>query len=113
MSDTSDHSPQLPEDELLAAEYALGVLAGTERAAAARRIARERGFAALVAAWEERLAPWAAEIADVAPPPQSGTASPPPCPRTRRKRAGLWQSLAFWRGLRWRLARWPPPASVR
>ena len=44
MSDVIDHSG-MPEDELLAAEYALGVLAGAERAAAERRIARERGFA--------------------------------------------------------------------
>ncbi len=39
MSDTADHNA-LPEDELIAAEYALGVLAGAERAAAERRFAR-------------------------------------------------------------------------
>ena len=48
MTDTFDHTG-LPEDELLAAEYALGVLAGPERADAERRIARERVFATLVA----------------------------------------------------------------
>jgi anti-sigma-K factor RskA len=31
MTDTFDHS-SLPEDELLAAEYALGVLSGADRA---------------------------------------------------------------------------------
>jgi hypothetical protein len=41
-------------DELSAAEYALGVLAGAERAAAAQRVARDRAFAALVAAWKDR-----------------------------------------------------------
>ena len=41
MSDTFDHSG-LPEDELLAAEYALGVLDGVDRAAAEQRIARDR-----------------------------------------------------------------------
>ncbi|HJS60667.1 MAG TPA: anti-sigma factor, partial [Pseudolabrys sp.] len=97
MSDTFDHS-SLPEDELLAAEYALGVLDGIERATAEQRIARDRGFARQVASWEQRLAPWAAEIPDMLPPPQvwdriSG-ALPPQAPR-----AGLWQSLAFWRGL--------------
>ncbi|HSL78045.1 MAG TPA: anti-sigma factor, partial [Pseudolabrys sp.] len=97
MSDTFDHSG-LPEDELLAAEYALGVLDATERATAEQRIARDRGFARQVAAWEQRLVPWAAEIPEMLPPPQvwdriSG-ALPPQAPR-----AGLWQSLAFWRGL--------------
>ena len=52
----SDMTDQMPEDELLAAEIALGVLAGAAREAAERRIARDRGFALMVAAWEERLA---------------------------------------------------------
>jgi len=41
MSDTFDHSA-MRDDDLLAAEYALGVLAGAERAAAQERVARER-----------------------------------------------------------------------
>ena len=65
MSEITDHNA-LPEDELLAAEYALGVLGASERAQIERRIAREHAFAGLVAAWEARLAPWAAEIAEVA-----------------------------------------------
>ena len=69
MSDTLDHSG-LPDDELLAAELALGVLEGAERTAAQRRATRDHGFAQLVDEWEQRLAPWAAEIAEVAPPPQ-------------------------------------------
>lgn len=56
MSDTFDHN-SLPEDELLAAEYALGVLEGANRATAEQRMARERGFARRVAEWEQRLAP--------------------------------------------------------
>jgi anti-sigma-K factor RskA len=97
VSDAIDHSGRLPEDELLAAEYALGVLGGAEREAAAHRVTREPAFAAMVAAWDERLAPWAGEIAEVAPPPQLwdriATALPPPQPA----RASLWDSLAFWR----------------
>ena len=96
MSDTHDHN--LPADELIAAEYALGVLAGPERAAAESRAAREPAFARMIAAWEDRLAPWAGEIAEVAAPPQVwdriATALPP-----RPAQSGLWQSLAFWRGL--------------
>jgi anti-sigma-K factor RskA len=68
MSDIEDQN-SLPGDELVAAEYALGVLDGPERAAAARRIAHEAGFARMVVAWEERLAPWAGEIDEVAAPP--------------------------------------------
>src|SRR6186997_1015125 len=97
MSDTFDHSG-LPEDELLAAEYALGVLDGIDRATAEQRMARDRGFARQVAAWEQRLAPWAAEIPEMLPAPHvwdriAGALPPQPA------RAGLWQSLAFWRGL--------------
>ena len=73
MSDTSAHSgkpaEELPADELLAAELALGVLAGAERDAAAERAAREPAFARMVAAWEERLMPRAAEIAEASPSP--------------------------------------------
>src|SRR5262249_42109252 len=97
MTDTFDHSG-LPEDELLAAEYALGVLAGPERVLAEQRMARERGFARMVTEWEQRLAPWAAEIAEVTPPPQVwdriAAALPAQAPHV-----GLWQSLTFWRGL--------------
>ena len=97
MSDTFDHNG-LPEDELLAAEYALGVLDGADRALVEQRIVRDRGFAHLVAAWEQRLAPWAAEIPEMLPAPHIwdhiAGALPPQAPRI-----GLWQSLAFWRGL--------------
>ena len=97
MSDATDHN--LPEKELLAAEYALGVLAGPERAAAQRLLERDRNFAALVAAWEERLAPWANEIAEVVPPSQVWQRISAALPAPAAPRAGLWQSLAFWRGL--------------
>ncbi len=97
MSDAFDHSG-LPDEELLAAEYALGVLSGAERAAAEQRLARDHGFARLVAEWEQRLAPWAAEIADVAPSPQVWDRIIGALPPQTQNR-GLWQSLAFWRGL--------------
>jgi anti-sigma-K factor RskA len=97
MSDPFDHTG-LPEDELLAAEYALGVLAGAERAAAEQRVTRERSFARLVAEWEQRLAPWAAEIAEVAPPPQVWDRIAAALP-AQAQSAGLWHNLAFWRAL--------------
>src|SRR5579862_1113737 len=97
MSDVHDHS-HFSGDELLAAEYALGVLAGQDRAAAERRIARDRAFAAMVAAWEQRLAPWAADITDVAPPPDMWDRIAAELPAQPPQRAGFWNSLAFWRG---------------
>ena len=97
MSDTFDHSG-LPDEELLAAEYALGVLSGADRAAAEQRVARDRAFARLVAEWEQRLAPWAAEIADVVPPAQIWDRVANALP-AQAQRSSLWQSLAFWRGL--------------
>jgi anti-sigma-K factor RskA len=96
MSDIGDHSA-LPDDELLAAEYALGVLAEDERAAAARRAARERAFAELVAQWEQRLAPWAAEIAEVTPPAQVWERILARLPSQAAPRPPLWENLAFWR----------------
>jgi len=97
MSDAIDHS-DLPADEWLAAEYALGVLAGAERADAARRVAREPPFAALVAQWEARFAPWAGEIDEVAPPPQVWDRIADALPAAAPARPSLWQSLALWRG---------------
>src|SRR5262245_63669095 len=97
MSDTFDHNAT-HDDDLLAAEYALGVLAEAERAAADQRVAREPAFARLVTDWAQRLAPWAAEIAEVAPPPQLWDRIADALP-AQPQTGGLWQSIAFWRGL--------------
>ena len=96
MSETFDHNG-LPDDELLAAELALGVLEGAERATAERRATRDRGFARLVEDWEHRLAPWAAEIAEISPPPQVWERISSALP-AQPSRAGLWHNLTFWRG---------------
>ena len=97
MNDVDNHEESSP-NELLAAEYALGVLAGTERTAAAQLVARDRAFAALVAAWEERLAPWTAELPEVAPPPQVWERIAAQLSGAQRQRPRFWQSLMFWRG---------------
>ena len=94
---TDDDHEVLSPDELIAAEYALGVLAGTERTAAAQRVARDAAFATLVTAWEERLAPWAAEIPELPPPPQVWERIAAALPSEPQQRAGFWQSLVFWR----------------
>lgn len=64
----SDIGPELPEDDALAAEHALGVLTARERAAAELRMAREPAFAAKVEAWRDRLAPLAEDVTPVEPP---------------------------------------------
>ncbi len=97
MSDTNDHIA-IQEDELLAAEYALGVLASTDRAAAQRLLERDSNFARMVAEWEQRLAPWAGEIAEVSPPPQVWNAVAAALPAAAPPNPGIWQSLVFWRG---------------
>ncbi|WP_165814408.1 anti-sigma factor [Pararhodobacter oceanensis] len=59
MTQSGDHTPEeTPEqrDDLLAAEYVLGVLTGADWRAAAERAQVDGAFAALVAQWEERLA---------------------------------------------------------
>src|SRR6185437_15040028 len=70
-----------------------------DRAMAARRIERDRAFARLVADWETRLAPWAEQIAPVAPPAAAWDRIAAALPAQKAQSAGWWQSLAFWRGL--------------
>lgn len=100
MSDPRDHEREPEGDDLLAAEYVLGVLDPAMRPQVAARVERDREFAALVDAWTARLSPLDAGYAAAAPPASvkaaldrrlfsaAATAKP-----------SLWSSLAFWRGL--------------
>lgn len=56
MSDAT-HPEELSGDDLLAAEYALGLLEGQELLSAKARLAREPEFADAVAHWDARFAP--------------------------------------------------------
>jgi len=56
------------ERDLLAAEYALGVLEAAEREEARRLVATDAAFARLVEAWDEHLSPFLDEVAPVEPP---------------------------------------------
>lgn len=60
---------ETPDLDLLAAEYVLGTLDGDEAAEAARLLATDTAFAAAVRGWEQRLAPLAAVVPPVPPPP--------------------------------------------
>lgn len=66
MSQPADH---LPEREALAAEYVLGTLPLAERLAVEAMIDSDAGFAALVEAWRDRLAPLNDSYEEVPPPP--------------------------------------------
>jgi anti-sigma-K factor RskA len=98
MSDDSDHI------DLLAGEYALGLLEGAERADAARRVEMDPAFRARVVFWEDRLAS-ILETMDERPAPaalkrqieaavfgEASVAQP-------RAAFSFWQSLAVWRSL--------------
>src|SRR5689334_19633989 len=63
-------APDLSEAEALAAEHALGVLDGRERAEAEIRMARDPAFAADVEAWRRRLAPMLDSVAAIPPSPE-------------------------------------------
>ena len=54
-----------PSDDLVAAEYVLGVLEAGPRLAAEARILSDRAFADLVSAWQRRFAPLALDVRPV------------------------------------------------
>lgn len=93
----SDIGPELPEDDALAAEHALGVLGARERAAAEARMARDPAFAAAVEAWRDRLAPMLAAVAPVEPPAGLWTRIERALP-VNDNTESLRGRLRFWRG---------------
>ncbi|MCA0029370.1 anti-sigma factor domain-containing protein [Mesorhizobium sp. B263B2A] len=104
MTLAEDNGPERGGDDMFAAEYVLGVLPADERQIASRRIDSETDFARLVDAWEVHLSALAAAYPEIEPPASVKAAvdrrlfaSTPAAPA--EPRAGLWSSLAFWRGL--------------
>ncbi|BBK33113.1 anti-sigma-K factor RskA [Stella humosa] len=92
-----------PEEmDRLAAEHVLGLLEGAEVELAMRLVERDRDFAGLVAAWQERFGEFdattpAEPVADgLWRRIERGLRAPRPAARQSRS-AGLWDSLAFWR----------------
>lgn len=89
-------------DEVLAGEYVLGVLGGSERRQVEARLRHDRQFAAMVKRWEENLTQFNDDYAE-APPDQLFSKieerlfkSPAAVAATK---ASLWNSLVLWRGL--------------
>lgn len=104
MTLAEDNGPEREGDEILAAEYVVGVLSAQERQAVSARIDSDHAFARLVDQWEVHLAPLGAAYQPVEPPEavkvgvdrrlfSGGTAS------TTAERRSLWGNLVFWRGL--------------
>ncbi|MEW6631015.1 MAG: anti-sigma factor [Pseudomonadota bacterium] len=104
MTLAEDNGPERGGDDLLAAEYVLGVLAADERQIASRRIDTETPFARLVDAWEVHFAPMAAAYVAVEAPASVKVAIDrrlfaSSAATTAEPRGGLWSSLGFWRGV--------------
>jgi anti-sigma-K factor RskA len=103
MTFEDNHGSMEGGDDMLAAEYVLGVLSAEERGQAVRRVERDAPFARLVEQWEARLSPLSAGYPEIDPPAAAkqaidrtlfsgGRAAQPAS-------GGIWRSLAFWRGL--------------
>ena len=68
MTQPDERDEGSPNDDILAGEFALGVLDAAGLRAAEHRVLTEPAFAARVGYWQERLAPLAVEIASVTVP---------------------------------------------
>lgn len=105
MTLTDDHGSELNGDDLLAAEYVLGVLAADQRQKASYRIDTDQAFARRVDGWEGRLAPMAAAYPEIAAPSWIKTAIDRQIFTQADKKSAKtswfdkWAPLAFWRGL--------------
>ena len=104
MTSVDNNEPELGGDDLVAAEYVLGVLPADERVAAAQRVDHDAAFAQLVDKWEVHFAP----IAAAYPPVEAPAAVKSAIDRrlfaasveeSRTAERGLWSNLGFWRAL--------------
>ncbi len=101
MSQDSDQSGGLDGDQVLVAEYALGLLSAEEHARVAARLRREPALARELNIWTSRLASLDTEFTEVAPPAtvlgrvETRLFGAPAATGL----AGWWNSLTLWRGL--------------
>jgi anti-sigma-K factor RskA len=87
------------DDNLLAAEYALGVLQGDARATFANRLAKEPSLVAAVRAWDEQFIVMVDDIAPVDPPRHIEQALDKRLFASAQPKASWWDNLRLWRGL--------------
>lgn len=97
--DTGPDGAEPPSDDLLAGEFVLGVLDTAQQRTLRARVASDRAFAQRVADWDQRLAPWLADIEPVEAPAQMWARICLQLGWNENERApvGFWQSLGFWR----------------
>ena len=87
-------------DDLIAAEYVLGVLDADARRRVETRLEEDRSFARLVEAWQFRLSPLDEDYEPLAPPQAVKAAIDRRLfISTAIAKPGLLQSLGFWRSL--------------
>ena len=84
-------------DDMMAAEYAIGVLSGPELESARQRAARDPEFARRIVEWQARLSQMA-DLDPIAPPVAAKAALmdrlfPEDAPVSVWRRLGLWQAL--------------------
>jgi len=91
--------PEPPPDDLVAAEYVLGVLDPASRHAAEARVAADAGFAGLVSGWQRRLAPLSLEPRPIDVPSRVWTRIQERLGWSSGKpmESGMGRSLTFWR----------------
>lgn len=101
MTLAEDNGPEPGGDDILAAEYVLGVLSADERRQASARIDAEPAFARMVDRWEVHFAPLAAEYTEVEAPVSVRRGIDHRLLRDAAEQSRLhpWSSLVFWRGL--------------
>lgn len=104
MTSADRSSGDRSRDEVLAGEYVLGVLSANDRQKVEARIVLDRNFAAIVQRWQENLVSLDEEYEREQPPawiyPRiEQRLHGAPLAANAGKQVGLWQSLAFWRGV--------------
>jgi anti-sigma-K factor RskA len=100
MTDGADMTPGMPEEEVLAAEYALGLLEGEARRAFEARMASDPALVRAVRGWEAHFARLAEDEVEAAvPPPRVKAAVEAELFGASRAPGPFRDRVAFWRGL--------------
>ncbi len=94
---------ELPDDDTLALDAALGALDRGALHEARLRMLRDPAFRAAVEGWQAMLMPLADTVASVTPPASvwdrvAADTSPAMTPRAAPQRTSAWSSLGLWRG---------------
>src|SRR3990170_1028516 len=103
MTAEADRDDDGRQDDVLAAEFVLGLLEPAEHQAFAQRLEREPALAAHVRFWESRFSTLDGDFAETTPPAQAWAGIErrlfAPNPNTAAAATqSWWESLVFWRG---------------